>query len=103
VILSGGRERDFDLVVFATGFTNNIDSIRATLGDEIAKSCDPIWGIDEKGEFKGAYRVTGVPNLWLMVGYLPYTRYHSKLLAMRLKALKEGISSEPYKIRLHIG
>ncbi|CAG9983709.1 unnamed protein product [Clonostachys byssicola] len=98
VILSGGREREFDLVVFATGFTNTIDSIRSALGDKIADQCDPIWGIDEEGEFKGAYRECGVPNLWIFVGYLPYTRYHSKLLALRLKALKEGVGSAPYKI-----
>ncbi|KAL4812327.1 hypothetical protein BDW67DRAFT_188762 [Aspergillus spinulosporus] len=97
VILNGGREREFDLVVFATGFSNTIDSVRATLGDNIADQCGPIWGIDEEGEFRTAYRETGVPNLWLMVGYLPYTRFHSKLLAMRLKALKEKISPAPYK------
>ncbi|CAH0022328.1 unnamed protein product [Clonostachys rhizophaga] len=98
VILSGGREREFDLVVFATGFTNTIDSIRSALGDKIADQCDPIWGIDQEGEFKGAYRECGVPNLWIFVGYLPYTRYHSKLLALRLKALKEGVGSAPYKV-----
>ncbi|VUC36501.1 unnamed protein product [Clonostachys rosea] len=98
VILSGGREREFDLVVFATGFTNTIDSIRSALGDKIADQCDPIWGIDEEGEFKGAYRECGVPNLWIFVGYLPYTRYHSKLLALRLKALKEGVGHAPYKV-----
>ncbi|KAL2682330.1 hypothetical protein Neosp_006780 [[Neocosmospora] mangrovei] len=96
VVLSGGRERDFDLVVFATGFTNTIDSVRSTLGDKIADQVTPIWGIDDEGEFKTAYRETGVPNLWIFVGYLPYTRFHSKLLAMRLKALKEGISPAPY-------
>ncbi|EOO02416.1 putative flavin-containing monooxygenase protein [Phaeoacremonium minimum UCRPA7] len=97
VILSGDRVREFDLIVFATGFTNTIDSVRSTLGDKMADQCGPIWGIDEEGEFKTAYRETGVPNLWIMVGYLPYTRFHSKLLAMRLKALKEGIASAPYK------
>lgn len=97
VILNDGRERDFDLIVFATGFSNTIDSVRATLGEKIASQCGPIWGIDEEGEIKTAYRETGVPNLWIMVGYLPYTRFHSRLLAMRLKALKEGISPAPYK------
>ncbi|KAJ4294208.1 hypothetical protein N0V90_007898 [Kalmusia sp. IMI 367209] len=97
VILNGGRERYFDLIVFATGFSNSIDSVRATLGDKIADQCGSIWGIDEEGEFRTAYRETGVPNLWIMVGYLPYTRYHSKLLAMRLKALNTGISPIPYK------
>ena len=97
VILSGGRERQFDLVVFATGFSNTIDSIRSTLGDEIASGCGPIWGIDEEGEYKTAFRETGVKNLWVMVGFLPMTRYNSKLLAMRIKALDERISPPPYK------
>ncbi|KAH1474772.1 hypothetical protein KXV81_001214 [Aspergillus fumigatus] len=97
VILNGGREREFDLVVFATGFSNMIDSIRATLGEKIASQCGPIWGIDEEGEYNTAYRETGVPNMWIMVGFLPMTRYASKLLALRLKALKEGISPPPYK------
>jgi cation diffusion facilitator CzcD-associated flavoprotein CzcO len=97
VILNDGREREFDLVIFATGFSNTIDSVRATLGEEIASKCGPIWGIDEEGEFNTAYRETGVPNLWLMVGFLTYARYHSKLLAMRLKALKEGVALPPYK------
>ncbi|KAI7204166.1 FAD/NAD(P)-binding domain-containing protein [Hortaea werneckii] len=96
VILNGGREKQYDLIVFATGFSNTIDSIRKTMGDSIASKCGPIWGIDQEGEFKTAYRETGVQNFWLMVGYLPYTRYHSKLLAMRLKAIQEGISPPPY-------
>lgn len=98
VILNDGRERQFDLVVFATGFSNTIDSVRATLGDKIASKCGPIWGIDDEGEYKTVFRETGVSNLWIMVGFLPMTRYFSKLLAMRLKALQEGISPPPYKI-----
>ncbi|WVR05527.1 hypothetical protein IAU60_002545 [Kwoniella sp. DSM 27419] len=96
VILSGGREKEYDLIVFATGFSNTIDSVRNTLGDEIADRCGPIWGIDEEGEFKSAYKQSGVPNLWIFVGYLPYTRYHSKRLALRIKALIEGVSPTPY-------
>ncbi|CAH0028450.1 unnamed protein product [Clonostachys rhizophaga] len=98
VILNGGRERDFDLVVFATGFTNTIESIRGILGEEIASRVGPIWGIDEEGEAKTAFRESGVKNLWITVGFLPLTRYVSKLIALRLKALKEGISPSPYKI-----
>ena len=97
VILNGGREREFDLVVFATGFSNTIDSVRATLGDEVADRCRPIWGVDEEGEMKTAHRETGVPNFWISVGFLPYARFHSKLLAMRLKSLKEGVFDRPYR------
>ena len=68
------------------------------MGDKIADQCGPIWGIDEEGEIKGTYRENGVANFWVMAGYLPMSRYHSKLLAMRLKALKEGVGFEPYKL-----
>ncbi|CAI7654862.1 unnamed protein product [Penicillium glandicola] len=98
VILNGGREKEFDLVVFATGFSNTIDSIKNTLGEKIASQCGPIWGIDEEGEYKTVFRETGVPNMWIMVGFLPLTRYASRLLALRLKALKERISPAPYKV-----
>ncbi|KAH8655831.1 hypothetical protein BX600DRAFT_401790 [Xylariales sp. PMI_506] len=97
VILSGGREREFDLVVFATGFSNMNDSIRNTLGQKIADQVGQVWGVDEEGEFRNAYRETGVPNLWIMVGHLAMTRFQSRPLALRLKALKEGISPPPYK------
>ncbi|GMK58991.1 hypothetical protein CspeluHIS016_0700060 [Cutaneotrichosporon spelunceum] len=96
VVLSGGREREYDLVVFATGFSSTVDSVKATLGEEIASRCGPIWGIDEEGEFRSAYKHSGVDNLWMMVGYLPYTRFHSKRMAIRIKALLEGVSPAPY-------
>lgn len=92
VVLSGNRAKEYDLIVFATGFSSTLDSVRLTLGDNIADRCGPIWGIDE-GEFRSAYKDSGVPNLWMMVGYLPYTRYHSKKVALRIKALLEGIGS----------
>lgn len=97
VVLSGGREEHYDLVVFATGFSNTIDSVRGILGDAIADRCGPIWGVDQEGEFKSAYKESGVPNLWIMVGYLPFSRFHSKRVALRLKALLEGVARAPYK------
>ena len=67
VILNDGREREFDLIVFATGFSNTIDSLRTTLGDKIADRCGPIWGIDEEGEYKTVFERLESPisGLWL--------------------------------------
>lgn len=96
IILSGGREREYDLVVFATGFSNTIDSIRSTLGEDIASRVGPIWGVDEEGEFKTAFKESGVENLWILVGFLASARYQSKRLALRIKALMEGVASTPY-------
>jgi hypothetical protein len=96
VVLNGGREQEYDLVVLATGFSNTIDSVRATLGDEVADRFKPIWGMDEEGELNSAWRDTGVPNLWLMVGTLQAARYHSKSIALRIKARLEGLEPQPY-------
>ncbi|OCF30846.1 flavin-containing monooxygenase [Kwoniella heveanensis CBS 569] len=97
VYLNGDREREYDLVVFATGFSNTIDSVRRTLGDEIANRVKPIWGMDEEGELNSAWKDCGVPNFWIMVGTLQHGRYHSKKVALRIKALLEGIAGESYK------
>ncbi|OCF32107.1 flavin-containing monooxygenase [Kwoniella heveanensis BCC8398] len=96
VVLNGDRERQFDLVILATGFSNTIDSVRSTLGDEITSRHKPIWGMDEEGELNSAWRDTGVPNLWLAVGTLQAARYHSQKIALRIKAKLERISPEPY-------
>jgi hypothetical protein len=96
IILNGDREQKYDLVVLATGFTNTIESVRSILGDEIANRCHPIWGLDEEDELNTAWKTSGVPGLWLMVGTLQHGRYHSKKLALRIKAILEGIAPEPY-------
>lgn len=100
VILNGGRKEKFDLVIFATGFSSTNDSVRATLGENIASRVGPVWGIDEEGEYKTAFKETGVKNLWIMCGFLVATRYHSKLLALRLKAMDEGLGTAPYRGRI---
>ncbi|KAM0746219.1 putative flavin-containing monooxygenase [Meredithblackwellia eburnea MCA 4105] len=97
VILNGNREEHFDLIILATGFSNTIDSIRATLGDDIASRVKPIWGMDEEGELNSAWRSDiGVPNMWLSVGTLMASRFHSQKIALRIKPRLEGISGEPY-------
>ncbi|CAH0055956.1 unnamed protein product [Clonostachys solani] len=96
VVLDGNREQKFDLVVLATGFSNTIDSVRKILGDNVADRCNPIWGVDEEGEVNSAWRTSGVDGLWIMVGTFHQARYHSKKLALRIKAILEGIAPEPY-------
>lgn len=96
VVLNGDREQKYDLVIMATGFSNTIDSVRNILGEEVANRCKPIWGMDEEGELNSAWKTSGVPGLWLMVGTLQAGRYHSKKLALRIKAMLEGVAPETY-------
>ena len=68
VILNGNRVRNYDLVVMATGFSNTIDSIRRTLGSNTSERRRPIWGVDEEGELRDAWREFGPKGLWVAVG-----------------------------------
>lgn len=94
--MNGGRERHYDLIVNATGFSNTIDSVRDIMGDDVANRCKPIWGMDEEGEINSAYKDCGVPNMWIMVGTLQHGRYHSKKVSLRIKAMIEGVADKPY-------
>ena len=96
VVLTNGHQDDYDLVVLATGFSNTIHSVRSIVGDEIASRCKPIWGIDEEGELNSAWRDCGVPNMWIMVGTLQHGRYHSKKVALRIKAMLAGVAGDKY-------
>jgi cation diffusion facilitator CzcD-associated flavoprotein CzcO len=98
VVLTNGTEEKYDLVVLATGFSNTISSVKAIIGDELASKVKPIWGIDEEGELNSAWRDCGVPNLWIMVGTLQLARWHSKKVALRIKADLEGVHGEKYQV-----
>ncbi|KAL1404876.1 hypothetical protein Q8F55_008487 [Vanrija albida] len=98
VVLDGHRAQQYDLVIFATGFSNAVDSIRLALGDDVANRTKQIWGVDEEGEINAAWRDCGVPNMWIMVGALQQARYHSHKVALRIKARLEGVrgADTPY-------
>ncbi|TXT04800.1 hypothetical protein VHUM_04068 [Vanrija humicola] len=98
VVLTGDRAQAYDLVIFATGFSNAVDSIRAALGDDVADRTKQIWGVDEEGEINAAWRDCGVKNMWIMVGALQQARYHSHKVALRIKARLEGVrgADAPY-------
>ncbi|KAH9931311.1 FAD/NAD(P)-binding domain-containing protein [Fomitopsis serialis] len=76
-----------DVVMYATGFEGATISIKRLVGDELAS----------RGEQNGAWRWLGVPNLWFMMGAnLAMCRYHSKHLALQIKAIQEGVYGKRY-------
>jgi cation diffusion facilitator CzcD-associated flavoprotein CzcO len=93
---AGETSREFDVIVLCTGFRPAIDGIRAAIGHDISSRIGKIWGIDSEGEFRTAYRHSGVDNLWIVASILPYGRYHSKLVALRIKAMLEGVHGPVY-------
>ncbi|KZT24304.1 FAD/NAD(P)-binding domain-containing protein [Neolentinus lepideus HHB14362 ss-1] len=86
-----GSELPCDIVIFATGYQKSRDGLIKLLGNKFSSKIKPIWDVDAEGEFNGAWRDIGVPNLWCMMGGLGQCRLHSKHLALQIKALQEGI------------
>ncbi|KIM60485.1 hypothetical protein SCLCIDRAFT_124053 [Scleroderma citrinum Foug A] len=92
--LEDGTELECDVVIFATGFGDLRDSIREICGPDVAKKVGPVWGLDDEGEHLGRWRRTGQPHLWIGMGNLSRSRFHSLHLALQIKALEEGLTTE---------
>ncbi|MBI3705092.1 MAG: NAD(P)/FAD-dependent oxidoreductase [Rhizobiales bacterium] len=89
--LRDGRVLPAELLVLATGYKNQQDTVRAFLGDEIADAIGPVWGFDDGGELRNMWRRTAQPGLWFTAGSLAQCRIYSRYLALQIKALEEGL------------
>ncbi|TDZ36960.1 putative indole-3-pyruvate monooxygenase YUCCA1 [Colletotrichum spinosum] len=86
-----GTELEADEIVFATGYQNMRTEARGIFGDEVADRVGDVWGFDDEGEFRTMWRRSGHPGFWFMGGNLALCRYFSKILALQIKAVEEGI------------
>ncbi|KAJ7761821.1 hypothetical protein B0H16DRAFT_539958 [Mycena metata] len=91
-----GSELPVDVVVFATGLGDARNGVRKICGDAVGDKCKAIWGLNSEGEINGAWRDLGVPGLWYMMGNLALGRFHSKHVALQIKAMEEGVFGERY-------
>jgi putative flavoprotein involved in K+ transport len=89
--LKDGRIVPADLIVLATGYRNQQDTVRAVLNDRIADRIGPVWGFDEGGELRNMWRPTAQPGLWFTAGSLAQCRIYSRYLALQIKALEENL------------
>ncbi|KAJ5928712.1 hypothetical protein N7466_007668 [Penicillium verhagenii] len=88
-----GSELEADEIVFATGYQNMRTQARIIFGDEVADRVGDVWGLNGEGEFRTMWQRSGHPGFWFMGGNLALCRYYSRLLALQIKALEEGIST----------
>jgi len=95
---SDGTAVDADAVVWCTGFA---DADARTTVAEILKAelpVDATWGVDEEGEIRGMWkRHLLVDNYWTMGGYTQQHRFHSRTLALQIKAALEGVLPPAYR------
>ena len=80
-----------DLVVVATGYKNQRETVRTYLGDEVADRIGPVWGFDDGGELANMWKRTPQPGLWFTAGSLAQSRIYSKYLALQIKGVELGI------------
>jgi putative flavoprotein involved in K+ transport len=95
-VAEGARLRDGSLVpaellVLATGYKNQQETVRLYLGDEIADKIGPVWGFDDGGELRNMWRRTAQEGLWFTAGSLAQCRIFSRYLALQIKALEQGL------------
>lgn len=89
--LDDGSLLPADIVVLATGYQNQEADIRDYFGDEVAGRVGKVWGWDEGGELRRAWRPTGQPGLWLQLGGVPQSRTYSRFLALQIVAELRGL------------
>ncbi|KAH7244497.1 uncharacterized protein BKA55DRAFT_692296 [Fusarium redolens] len=114
---SDGSTADADAVIWCTGFADRdvrdvageilggghtVDAFSSSeqiLGPhEIADRLDITWGIDSEGEIRGMWkRHLRLDNYWVMGGYTQQHRWHSRTLALQIKAALEGILPPAYR------
>ncbi|RSM10360.1 hypothetical protein CDV31_007236 [Fusarium ambrosium] len=107
---------DVDAIVWCTGFAdlNARDITTEVLGGDIggqakvdkdllgprdiAERLESTWGVDAEGEIRGMWkRHPRLENYWITGGYTQQHRWHSKTLALQIKAALEGILPPAYR------
>ena len=65
---------------------------------DIAARLDTTWGVDAEGEIRGMWkRHYRLDNYWVMGGHAQQHRWHSRTLALQIKAALEGILPPAYR------
>lgn len=86
-----GTKLEADEIVFATGYQNMRTQARQIFGNEVADRVSDVWGFNEEGEFRTMWQKSGQPGLWFMGGNLAISRYYSRILALQIKGIEEGL------------
>uniref|UniRef100_A0A0D2Y376 FAD/NAD(P)-binding domain-containing protein n=1 Tax=Fusarium oxysporum (strain Fo5176) TaxID=660025 RepID=A0A0D2Y376_FUSOF len=111
---SDGSSAAADAVIWCTGFADrDVRSVAAEIlgGEkhtvsnerilgprEIVDRLDATWGVDSEGEIRGMWkRHLRLENYWVMGGYTQQHRWHSRTLALQIKAALEGILPPAYR------
>ncbi|KAF4886350.1 putative indole-3-pyruvate monooxygenase YUCCA3 [Colletotrichum fructicola] len=103
VLLSDGSEVKTDAVVWCTGFGNldvrkSLPDILGKGAEQFASKMESTWGVDAEGETRGLWkRQPDVDNIYVFAGGTGQHRWFSKVIALQIKGMLEGIFPEAYR------
>ncbi|KAJ6780167.1 hypothetical protein PWT90_01983 [Aphanocladium album] len=86
-----GTELEADEIVFATGYQNMQTQAREMYGDELGDRVRDVWGLNDEGEWRTIWQDSGHPGFWFHGGNMALCRYFSRLLALQIKGIEEGL------------
>lgn len=89
--LADGTQLPADEIVFATGYQNMRTQAHDIFGPAVADRVSDVWGFNDEGEFRTMWQRSGHPGLWFMGGNLAMARFFSRILALQIKGVEEGL------------
>lgn len=95
VTFTDGSREQYDLVVFATGYTGFPATVAETFGDENASKIKQVWGLDKDWEVCGVARDMGLPHVFSVIGNFMMARWFSRRVALQIIAQNDGKWSAP--------
>ncbi len=93
-LLKDGTVKPADLVVLGTGFQPLETLVRDLLGDKIADKIGRVWGFGPDGEMNNMWKRTAQEGLWIVGSGLAASRQYSRVVALQVKAVEEGLLSK---------
>lgn len=90
-LLKDGSLKPADLIVLGTGFVPQEVVVKRVLGETIAQKIGPVWGLGPDGEMNNMWKRTAQEGLWFVGGSFSNCRIFSRLVALQVKAIEEGL------------
>jgi Flavin-binding monooxygenase-like len=90
-LLKDGTLKPADLIVLGTGFVEQAVVVKQLLGVAMAQKIGPVWGLGPDGEMNNMWKRTAQKGLWFVGGSFANCRIYSRVVALQIKAVEEGL------------
>jgi putative flavoprotein involved in K+ transport len=106
VAMANGTVLPADLIVYATGYRPMSEWMRQLISPEVEAKVGRCWGLGSgtagdpgpwEGELRNMWKPTAQEGLWFQGGNLMQARFHSRHLALQIKARMAGLATPVYK------